>query len=264
MFRGFDIKYPEYEIHTPQTNLTYNLRSLNVQEEEKLKGSMVSAVKVSEHLNKCIYDAITQKPPQILTYDVFLKNTTLKDRDALLYGLYHITYEEIRNYDVSCTACRKDYAITVQASSTFNMNSYPGNDILTKEVQVELPVSTGVYAYIKQPTLFDEMIALKSLSMITSNNMDILTETLIINRFQQNPLQGDTIIYSEREDIMDAYKALPSKDKRAIYKKYKEEFGQYGIILKMISTCVHCSTQAEIDIDLVENFFRMVHSFGLD
>jgi hypothetical protein len=260
MFKGFDIKYPEYEVHTPHTNLSYNVRSLNVQEEERLKGSLLSAIKVNEHLNKCIYEAITKKPEEIKDYDTFLKHTTLKDRDALLYGLYHITYEEIRNYDVTCPSCRKEYPVTVQASSTFSMNTFPADDVLSKVVKVDLPISQGVSAYISQPTLFEEMTALKSLGVSTGTNMDILTETLILKKFQQNPEEGDTIIYSEREDIMDAYMSLPAKDKREIYKKYKEEFGQYGINLRMLSTCVHCGTQDTIDIDLVENFFRMVHS----
>jgi len=264
MFKGFDIKYPEYEVHTPQTNLSYNVRSLNVQEEERLKGSLLSAIKVNEHLNKCIYESITKKPEEIKDYDTFLKRTTLKDRDALLYGLYHITYEEIRNYDITCVSCRKEYPVTVKASSTFNMNSYPSNDILTKVVQIELPISKGVSAYIGQPTLFDEMAALKSMSVVTGTNMDILTETLILKKFQQNPEKGDTNIYTDREHVMDAYMSLPSKDKRIIYARYREEFGQYGISLRMLATCIHCGNQDEIDIDLVENFFRMVHSIWVD
>ena len=261
MFKGFDIKYPEYEVTTPQTNLTYNIRSLNVQEEERLKGSLVSPTKMNEHLNKCIYDAITKKPESITTYDSFLKNTTLKDRDALLYALYHITYEEIRNYDITCSACRKEYPITIKISSTFNINFYPNDNILQREIPVELPISQGVVAYIKQPNLFDETIALKQAGSSIGMNLDMITETLIIHRFQQNPIEGgDTVIYSDREDIIDAYMSLPSKDKREIYKKYKEEFGQYGILLKMNSSCIHCGTQEEIEIDLVENFFRMVHS----
>lgn len=259
MFKGFDVKYPVYEIITPHTNLSYAIRSLNVQEEEKLKGSLLTASKINDHLNRCIYDAITKKPEEVKTFDSFLKHTSLKDRDALLYGLYHITYEEIRNYDVTCPSCRKDYPVTVQASSTFNMNSYPGSDILSKEVQVELPLTKGVFVYLKQPTLFDEMTALKSTSP-TGKNLDVLTETLIIKKFEYTPEVGDSVVYNDREDVIDAYLSLPSKDKREIYKVYREAFGQYGITLKMLSTCIHCGSQDEITIDLVENFFRMVHS----
>ena len=261
MFKGFDIKYPEYEVITPQTGKSYHVRSLNVQEEERLKGSLLTPSKINEHLNKCLFDSCVKKPSDIVNYDSFLKKTTLKDRDALLYGLYHITYEEIRNYDVSCGLCRKEYPVTVQASSTFDMNPYPGEDILDKKITVELPVSTGVVATIKQPTLFEEMMALKAMGPSVNKNIDIITETLILVSFQHTPQNGgDTVVYSDREDVIDAYKSLPAKDKREIYKKYREELGQYGISLRMRSTCVHCGNDEVLDIDLVENFFRMVHS----
>jgi len=260
MFKGFDIKYPEYEVITPQTGASYNIRSLNVQEEERLKGSLLTPSKINEHLNKCLFDACVKKPDNITNFDDFLKKTTLKDRDALLYGLYHITYEEIRNYDVTCSACRKSYPVTVKASSTFEMNPYPGKDILEKQATVKLPISKGVVATIKQPTLLDEMVAFKAFGMSVSENMDMITETLILVAFQHNPTEGDTVIYTDREDIIDAFKSLPSKDKRAIYSKYKDEFGKYGISLKMRCSCLYCSNQETMDIDLVENFFRMVHS----
>ena len=55
MFKGFDVKYPEYEVITPQTKLSFTVRSLNVREEERLKGSLMTPTKIHEHLNKCIY-----------------------------------------------------------------------------------------------------------------------------------------------------------------------------------------------------------------
>lgn len=260
MFKGFNVSYPEYEVITPQTKLSFNVRSLTVQEEEKLKGSLLTPAKINEHLNQCLYAAITQKPSEIKDYNNFLKKVTLKDRDALLYGLYHITYEEIRNYDVTCGSCRRDYAVTVQASSTFSMNQYPGKDILEKEIDVSLPVTKGVHAIVKQPSLYDEMIAYKTYGSNVGTDIDLLTETLIIKRFQQTPEEGDSIVYSDREDIIDAYRTLAARDKREVYKKYREAFGQYGIVLKMRSNCSHCGNEEEIDIDLVENFFRMVYS----
>jgi len=259
MFTGFDFKYPEYEVLTPQTKNTFFLRSLTVQEEERLKGSLLSASKVSEHLNRCIFDAITRKPENITDFESFLRNTTLKDRDALLYGLYDITYEEIRNYEVTCSTCTKNYPVTIKSSSTFNINTYPGDDILSKEIEVPLPVSK-VTAVIKQPTLFDEKQVLSNLSTIYGNNLDVLTETLVIKKFIYTPESGDSVIYSDHSDIVDAYLSLPAKDKRSIFNVYRGTFGQYGIELKMISTCIHCGNEEEIDIDLVENFFRMVYS----
>jgi hypothetical protein len=260
MFKGFNVKFPEYEVITPQTHDSFTIRSLTVQEEERLKGSLMTPSKVHEHLNKCLYDAIVNKPDAIVEYDDFLKHVTLKDRDALLYGLYHISYEEIRNYDVTCSSCRKDYAVTVQASSTFNYDEYPNKDILTKKIPVDLPRTTGVTVYVKQPTLHDEMISMRTLSIQPGSNIDLITEALVIDRFEQQPEEGDSIVYSERGDIIDAYMALPSRDKRVLHKKYRDEFGKYGITLKMRSTCGACGMEEDIDIDLVTNFFRMVYS----
>jgi len=257
MFQGFNIAFPEYEVITPHTGLSYTVRSMTVQEEEKLKGSLLTANKITEHLNKCLYDCIVKKPETITDYDTWMKHTTLKDRDALLYGLYHITYEEIRNYDITCGSCNKNYAVTVKASETFNYYPYPDKDILSKTVVVALPMLKGVSVTLRQPTLFDEAAAFKT---IATPNMDMLIETLIIKSIMQNEEVGDSKIYTDRDDIQDAYKLLPSKDKRELYKSYKENFGQYGISLLMKATCIHCDNIEDINLDLVSNFFRMVYA----
>jgi len=260
-FTGFNLKYPEYEVITPQTNQSFKLRSLNVQEEEKLKGSFVTPSKITDHLNRCIYEAITQRPDAVTDFKTFLSVVTLKDREALLYGLYHITYEEIRNYDIRCTTCKKDFPVTVKASSTFSAEGYPEKDILSKRVKVDLPVSQGVSAFIKQPTLHDEMTSMDDMSNIPGFSLDLITETLVIDKFYQEA-QGDIPEkeYTERSDIIDAYLSLPARDKRAIHAAYHENFGQYGITLKMKVFCTHCGAEDIIDIDMVENFFRMVYS----
>jgi len=261
MFKGFDVKLPEYEVITPQTGLSYHVRSLNVQEEERLKASFLTPKKANDHLNKCIFDSCVKKPEEIKNYDSWLKQTTLKDRDALLYGLYHITYEDIRNYDVTCASCQKNYSVTVKASETFNFNPYSGKKaILEKKKDTEMPVTKGVFVTLRQPTLWDEVMALKTST--GEGSLDILTETLIIEKFYQTrPEGGDSVVYSGREDIIDAYRSLAARDKRHIYKTYRDEFGKYGIELKMLTSCTQCGAEDLINIDLVGNFFRMVYSF---
>jgi len=255
-FKGFGVSYPEYEVITPQTKLSFHVRSLNVSEEERLKGSLVTPQKVTEHLNRCLFDSIVKKPETIKNFKTFLTSVTLKDRDAILYGLYHITYEEIRNYDVRCLACRKMFPVTVQASSTFNINLYPGKDILTKRVKVPLPVTTGVSVVIKQPTLENEQNLMRELSGIS---LDIITEMLILDRFEQDIVEAtEPKVYNEPQDIRDAYMSLPAKDKRAIHDSYLEEFGQYGVELKMRTLCTFCGQDEIVDVDLVDSFFRMV------
>lgn len=260
MFTGFNITYPEYEVITPQTKFSYTVRTLKVHEEERMKASLITPTKITEHLNKCIFEAIVKKPEAIKDFNTFLKTTTLKDREALLYGLYHITYEEIRNYDVRCGSCKKDYPVTVKASEVFNINPYSGTDILEKKVKVLLPIS-NITCTIKQPTLQDELDSIKSLAGSPGFTMDLLSETLIIDRFEQEiPDNIEPMLVAEKMDVINGYQSLPAKDKRAIYDKYNEEFGQFNITLKMKSFCAHCGQEEVSTIDLVENFFRMVYS----
>ena len=261
MFTGFRLKYPEYEVITPQTKKIFTVRSLNVEEEEKLKGSFLSPIKMSEHLNKCIFETIASKPDEIRDYTSFLTTTTLKDRDALLYGLYHITYEEIRNYEVRCSGCKKEYLVTAKASDMFNFLAYPGDDVLTNKTEVPLQISQGVTAFIRQPSLDDEQEAIKRYAGLPGVTVEMIVETLIIDRFEQD-VENSTVPFSvtERQDIISAYRTLPARDKRVIYEKYNEVFGKYGIELKLKTFCQHCGVEETINVDLVENFFRMVYT----
>ncbi len=259
-FTGFSGKLPEYEVITPHTKKSYTVRSLTVQDEERMKGSFVTPAKVTDHLNRCIFEAIVKKPKEIKDFDSFLKMTTIKDREALLYGIYHITYDEARNYDVRCGNCRKAYSVTVQASSTFDYNPYPGDDILTKRLPIELPTLEGVIATIKQPTIYDEITAINSLSSTPGFKIENISETLIIDNITQN-VEGkaDSNVWDDRGDIIDAYKALPARDRRVIHDKWTKEFGEFGISLKMRSYCSHCGEEEVVDIDLVDQFFRAIH-----
>lgn len=260
-FTGFKVKYPEYEVITPQTKLSFTLRSLNVSEEENLKGSLVTPTKIADHLNRCIFQSIIKRPEEVATLEGFLKKVTLKDRDALLYGLYHITYEEIRNYQVKCRECDANYQVTVQASSTFNFNPYPGDDIIGERAAFELPVTKGVVVTLKQPTLFDEMLGIKTLGTRPGSTLELITETLIIEKFEQDVEdRKEPLVYQDRIDVVDAYLSLPARDKREIFKQYTNKFGQYGVDLKMKSNCTSCGHEDIHTIDLVESFFRSLYS----
>lgn len=259
-FRGFNTTYPEYEVITPQTGKSFNVRSLTVAEEERLKGSFITPEKITEHLNKCIYEALVKKPEDITDYNSFLAKITVKDREALLYGLYHITYDEDRNYDVRCGACRKNYSVTIKASSTFNFTPYEGDDIISKRLNIKLPGTKGVEAILKQPTLLDEWRAVKELTSTPGFTVDNITETLIIEKFTQDVENStEPITYSDRGDIIDAFLSLPSKDRRKIYKEWVDGFGQYGIELKMKAFCSNCGEEEMVTIDLVDQFFRSVY-----
>ena len=260
MFTSFDVALPTYEVITPQTKQSFLLKSLTIADEEKMKASLMSERKILQHLNKCIYDAIDNK--ENIPLEKFLSSVTLKDREALLYGLYHITYEEIRNYTVTCGKCGETQDVTIKASDTFNMNMYDGEpgEIITKKITKDLKILKSVKVVVRQPTLADENEAMKRFQFMTYSN-ELIAETLIIDKFiwDSSDAAKEPTIIEDRDEITRAYLSLPARDKKIINTTYIDNFGVYQIELKMKTSCTKCGNAEVIDIDLVDSFFRAMY-----
>jgi len=262
VFNGFNIKYPEYSVITPHTVREFTIRTLTIEDEEKLKGSMLTPNKLAEHLNEVIYQCIVKKPDDIKTFKDFLTKLTIKDRDALMYGLYHVTYKDIHNYDVTCTSCNFVNTVKIDFLKSFKADIWPKDapSIIDQEIKVPCEIAQGVTVVIRQPLLCDEANLLKEMAFATDAARDLAMQLLVIKRFEQessdvkNP---NTIV--ERENIIKGYKQLPSPDKKQIDKAYTENFGKYGVEIESIVKCQKCGNEEKITIDLVRQFFRSIY-----
>ena len=169
IFTSFGISYPEYEVITPQSKKSYTLRSLSVKEEESLKGSMVTASKVARHLAEVLWACMVKKPDDVKTFDDFVTTTTLKDRDALLFGLYVSTYKDATPFNVRCTAEDCDYvnSVKINIEKCLSANFWDEDEIIDKVTgtkkgkvidyrkEIPLKVFKGVSCIIKTPTMAD-------------------------------------------------------------------------------------------------------------
>jgi hypothetical protein len=263
VFNGFNIKYPEYSVITPHTLREFTLRTLTIEDEEKLKGSMLTPNKLAEHLNEVIYQCIVKKPDDINTFNDFLTKLTIKDRDALMYGLYHVTYKDIQNYDVTCTSCNFINTVKINFLKSFKAEMWSKNspDIIEQEIKVHCEIAQGITVVIRQPLLIDETNLLKEMAFATDATRDLAMQLLVIKRFEQdnnadvkNP---NTVL--ERENILKGYKQLPSPDKKLIDKAYGENFGKYGVDIESVVKCQKCGNEEKISIDLVKQFFRSIY-----
>ena len=261
VFSGFKIAYPEYSVITPHTLKEFTIRTLTIDEEEKLKGSLLTPNKLAEHLNDVIYQCLIKKPDDIKTYQDFLNKLTIKDRDALMYGLYHVTYKDIHNYDVTCTKCEHVNSVKVDFLKSFKAEMWPkeSGNIIEKEIPVKFQIATGISAVIRQPLLVDECNLLKETSFATDTVRDLSMQLLIIKRFEQDRPEAktpDTI--EDRQNILKGYKQLPSPDRKLMESAYIENFGKYGVTIESIVKCQKCGNEEEIIIDLVKQFFRSI------
>lgn len=261
IYKGLGIKHPEYSIITPQTLQEFTIRSLRVTDEENMKASLVTPAKLVQHLNECIWNCLVKKPENIKTYEDFINKITIKDRDALMYALYHITYKEIHNYDITCPDCDKKYPVSLKISQAFSMEVWKDNEsILEKEVKVKLPIAENIHAIVKQPILKQEQDLTNDMLFQGEKNLSIGTEMLVIDRLEVDQLEAKSpIIIRNRDNLFRAYNDLPSMDRKAINKTYIDQFGKYGIKLMMISTCNFCNKTNDTNIDLVTQFFRAMY-----
>lgn len=126
IFKGFKtMTYPKYTVVCPQTGYTFDVRTMNVMETNKLKTSLTTPAKTASTINKTLWESIEDKPEQIVTYEDFRKSTTLRDREALMYGLYHCTFGDQKDFTVSCNSCNHSQTVKITLSKIFSMNAYP-------------------------------------------------------------------------------------------------------------------------------------------
>jgi len=126
-FRGFKIKMPVYTVVCPQTGLSFDVKSLTVAEVTKLRTSLTTPSKATFIINEMLWGALERKPDFIDSENDFKKITTLRDREALMYGCYISTFGENREFTVSCTSCAYEQSTDVNLPSIFSMEVYPGS-----------------------------------------------------------------------------------------------------------------------------------------
>lgn len=261
IFHGLDLKYPEYEIITPHTLKSFTIRSLSVQDEERLKASLLTPAKLSEHLNRVIWDCLVQKPSDVQSYEDMLTNLTMKDRDALMYGLYHITYGDVNSYNVQCEKCDVINSVNINFLKSFKMIPWEKNDnVLDYEISTKLKVADKVWVYMKQPLLKHESDLMRDMATESEETRDSALYLLIIDRLEVEQEGTDQRVQiKNRDNVRRAYSQLPATDRKIIEESYFKEFGKYGVEIKSIVNCKGCGHSNNITVDLVQQFFRSLY-----
>lgn len=125
-FKGFkSLKFPVFVSIMPQSGFTFNVRLLTVSEVRVIRESLVTRNKITDVINSILWQAIVDKPEEIKTFDDFLKYTTIKDRDALIYSVYTATYGFQKIFNVVCGKCGTSQTQKFNLNKMFHMNFYP-------------------------------------------------------------------------------------------------------------------------------------------
>ena len=320
IFKGFNIEYPSYSVITPQSGETFDVRCLTVSEVNELKHAGIIPSRASTVLNSVIWKAIKSKPDHIKTFEDFLNYVTINDRASIVYGIYHSTFGDIKEFSLTCSSCGNTTPPNMKFSldKMVRFNPYPQSpnfqssqkmaeaiegttedqkeflkqegvkyveddntlistienkankevkqeiqnqlvDILSKKVEKTLPISK-IKVYIQQPTLKDESDLFDKMAFNNYEELDHVLQTLVINKFAYDSPSDGLIVVDGRDDIVTGYNSLPPQDRDIITDTYMEEFGKYRIDVGSKWICRNCQNENNFNINIVQQFFRLVQS----
>ena len=266
VFKGFEQKFPEYEVITPQTKFQYTVRSITTAEELKIKTSLVGKQNFTNLLNETLFSCIVRKPDHIKTYEDFCKNTTLNDRDAIFIGWYHCSYGNIiDDIPVMCPYCENQFTIKYDLSKGGHLEEYPGKpgEILKKEVKVNLEYAPAT-VLIESPTVQKEINSLKD-AWLQNQNEDIINYYMMIRQLSyyeaEDTDRNNPIPLKNTTDIIYALNSLIPKDKKKLKVAYAENFGKYNLSLPYEVACTNqnCNKPIAGEVDLFRYFFREIY-----
>lgn len=259
------VHFPVFEVVTPVTGVSFNVRGLTVAQESALYESAVSQQKYISMINQTLFECIENKEPPYDTLEGFEKHLSESDRYALMYGVLVSTYGDEIEINFRCPSCGKEHKEKIKLPENMTIENYRGNeDIFNKEVVVTLPIS-GYKAVLKMPTLWDE----RQINLLKNIDRDVLTKMslytmvkkLIMPGTEVGP-DGSTIekeyAVDKSVEIYGIINNLPAKDNKTILKEWKNTFDKYKIDFKVDCICSQCSNEWKPTINIGQELFRLL------
>jgi len=137
------------------------------------------------------------------------------------------------------------------------MEAVNPDSILYLIEKVYLPVSK-VTCFLKQPTLWEEEEVLSKAPLMGKDAQDVVSETLIINKFTQ---EEQDVILTDRADIVAGYQSLPPRDKMMIFEEFNKKFSEYEMKLDTKYFCKSCSSENVLRADITMLLFRSLSQY---
>ena len=259
------VHFPVFEVITPVTGVSFNMRGLTVAQESALRDSLVSLPKRLAMINQTLFECAEDKRPPYDTLEGFERNLTSGDRSALIYGMFVTTHGEEQTYKFRCPRCGKEFDMKLRLSDFIKIKSYEGNEnLLEKEVTVVLPVS-GYKAVLRMPTLYDErqanLVRNVDKDIVDKMSSYIIVKKLIVPGKEKDPATGETIeseyVIDKTVEIYSTITKLPFSDNKVMFQTWKDNFGKYDVEVEVENTCPDCGNEFKNQLSLYDEFFRL-------
>lgn len=244
-----------YEVITVQTKKNCIVRSMTYGEELELRAAILATKnKLNEMFNKILYNCIKDKPEN-LSFEEFLRTTTLNDRICLTAGLYIATYGNEVNTSTICPTCgrQNENIVHITPNNTF-ITMYQGKNILDETISYEGDEKTFV---LEVPTLHKESEMLKSTEFMdispSANEMLLHIKEISDGKKKISPVDRPI-------DALSILKSSTVRVIKQIRKKIQENFNRYSMSVKYTVNCQNpgCNNSYIREVDFVTSFLNLV------
>jgi hypothetical protein len=268
-----------YFVRLPHSGYEFKVRSMLVMEENALKLKNSTPLDMYNGLLQIMYDCISPdvkvKGHPFETYDGFIRNISLQDRDTILFAIINQTYEETHEMLINCGRCGHRSTPTVNLNNYISFNHYTGEEpILVQRVPLKIPEYEWI-VYFRLPTVFDELQTLINGNKHSGNPKSneehtAAVEFIYIDKIEfvahDDPIPGMGVRQSGiREDVVDNYimiysmiKNKPARLRKKISKFFADTFRDYGVFAKFETTCEKCDASISVNINPVNHFLFLV------
>lgn len=274
---------PTFDVIALQSAYRLSFKSLNNDDILKIRKVSGTAYETNRKMLLHIFNHIENFSVGKIDFDTWLKITSEKDFDTLVYGLYCATYPKESDYVIACPHCNskntlkmsKESLIEVKDNKVFDVvKSIVDRKLSPRELikesslnyanRIALPESNIIIDLIN-PSLFDMLQAYNKIVEYKNVEPEIfgylkhISNILIPDMKTYNRTGDLSFIQLESiEDKLAIIKELNADDSKYLIKAITDKLEEYRVEYKLPNIkCNKCTNEiTNINVDMTEVLFR--------
>lgn len=256
---------PSMEVKLPLAKISVMVKGMLFSDECSLKSTVVTndGLKL-DVLTKFAYNRIIDPPKDIDTFDKFKSVCTSLDRDAILLGIFGVSFGSKYTVTVKCDSCKHENTFDLDLTRTIvnTCDVKKKFSVINKRESLSFPVKNGTAEFIASyPTLKDEDLVYKNISDIQLNSDKFTDLISYIDEFKYTDKDGESETIRKDEDIYNIAAAINSLTPgmvKDMIDKINNTFKRYRYYISTYFDCANCKSEINIEMAIFELFFREI------
>lgn len=271
-----------FQIVAAQSGYVANIAPLVHKDVVNLLYSNLGRYEYKKQLYRVIFEKITSFSVGQMTYDEWLKSTSVEDLETFFYGLYCSTFPDEGTLSITCPTCGNEETVKIsnvnlakttdrkamkklieEVSSQSNTKDIMHKFSLIGKTEAFALTDSGIVIELRTPTLWDSLELLRLVpENVIDKNVNSLTNMLYINRMLI-PKKGANqyVEETDRQELLRIVDNLTLDDAREVQDAVSKRVDDHRISYSVKNyKCQHCKTNIkDIPISIEEILFTLIY-----